>query len=234
MEPFFILLVVVLVGIIVILIRMNRRAIEQKTATIAELTAKVADVEGQRNEAHRKIKENKRLHHRALMNLQEKLGEYKQVRNEVEREASQRVEEARTALAQEVNRRLSCEEENGSLRTQNEVLQSQREAAIRTLAETLQPDRIRCNKVPIYTREDAEWWSEQKTIELGAEMIPYKCDICPRYIVTGERIYHIANKDPERRTLTRRKGKAPLSTAYDTPIEVTPALIAQLRNKHGH
>jgi uncharacterized membrane protein YhiD involved in acid resistance len=125
MEPFFILLVVVLVGIIVILIRMNRRAIEQSNAKIAELTAKIADVEGQRNEAHRRIKENKRLHHRLLMNLQTKLGEYKQVRNQIELEASQRVEEARRTLAQEVNRRIACEEENGSLRTQNEVLQSQ-------------------------------------------------------------------------------------------------------------
>jgi len=234
MEPFFILLVVVLVGIIVILIRMNRRAIEQSNAKVAELEAKVSEVEEQRNEAHRKIKTNKRLHHQALMALQTKLGDYRQIRQRAEQEAAQRVEEARTALAQEVNRRLVCEEENNSLRAQNEVLQSQREAAIQTLGEALQPERIRCNKVPLYTREDAEYWSEQKTIELGSEMIPYKCDICPRYIVTGERIYHIANKDPNRRSLTRRKGIAPLSTAHDTPIEVTPALIAQLRNKHGH
>lgn len=234
MEPFFILLVVVLVGVIVILIRMNRRTIEQNSTRVAELNAKLAEVERQRNEAHVRIRKGKQANHRTLMGLQDKLTEYKQVRNQIEHDASQRVDEARTALAQEVSRRLACEEENGALRAQNEVLQSQREAAIRTLAEALQPDRIRCNKVPIYTREDAEWWSEQKTIELGSEMIPYKCDICPRYIVTGERIFHIANKDPERRSLTRRKGKAPLSTAYDTPIEVTPALIAQLRNKHGH
>lgn len=224
MDIFLAIMVVALLVAFVVLMRKHRRLnhkhrqLNQQYQTVSGWQKKA---EEQRNEAHGRIKQ---------LNV-EKAGLIRKLRDG-------------TKKAQLLKAQLDYEQEiNGLARTQiasyEEELQKlhvQHQAALQFIHTGLK--RVKngtCDKLPLYTREDAEYWAREKSTQFGANLVPYKCMICPRYIVTGERIFHLGNAEPEFRTLARHAhGREHGSRTPPLPSSgvASPGDIARLRDKY--
>lgn len=122
-------------------------------------------------------------------------------------------------------------EENVRLETVNDGLKRQNIALMRTFEDLLQPDRVgTCTKVQIQAKADAEAFALKVATETqtGA-MAVYKCPICPRHPVTGDRIFHVTHAERAKQGRTWEKPLASTSIRK----RVSPQDIAALKSRGG-
>lgn len=141
------------------------------------------------------------------------------------------VNRTRAFLAARNTELLELAEENHRLEYANDGLKRQNISVMRTFEDLLEPTRIgTCTKVQLQNKPDAEAFArkvEQDT-KTGA-MTVYKCPICPRHPVTGDRIFHITHVERAKQGKTWDKRQTPTSIRK----RVSPEDLAALRAKTG-